>query len=272
MIYFDDIVKNNDFVTSARYNALLGVDENNDTVLLNMHDAVHVLIAGATGSGKSCLMKTIISSLMLHDVSALFVLIDPKRVEFFDYSKSSRLYNNRVIENTSDAICTLNALVEEMNVRYMTLKALHMRSSEECSSMPDIYICVDELSFLILEDKKKAEEYISKIGMLGRAAGIHLILATQHPDRKTITGVIQANLNTVIGLSVREKVDSRMIIGNNKCASLKGNGDAILVNGLQEIHFQSAYIEPDEIREIADGDSNNTFIINTNNLGERKTN
>ena len=243
--------------------------EDKEPVYIDFKKSIHLMIAGATGSGKSVMMNAIISSLMFKNTidTAQFLLIDPKRVEFFDYSNSNMLYGGKVYENVSEGITALENVMYEMNDRYIQLKYMHARSIDDLplgSKMPRIYIFIDELSFCMLEDRKKMENIISKIGMLGRAAGIHLILATQHPDRKVITGSIQANIPTVIGLATRKAVDSRMITGSNACTKLKGCGDAVLIDGLKEVHFQGAYISSDDIQRIVNGNIGNESITALN--------
>lgn len=257
LVDFEEIALSAHFCNENRNESLciLGRDTSNKPVYLDLNKAIHVLIAGSTGSGKSCMMNSIISSLMMNNTkeTASFLLIDPKRVEFFDYCGSDMLYGGEVIQNAKQAINALSALVEEMNKRFWILESQKKRSYMEFqnpSTMKQIFVCIDELSFLLLENKKEVEEYISKIGMLGRAAGIHLILATQHPDRKTITGTIQANIPTVIGLTTRKAVDSRMIIGDDSLTKLHGNGEAILVDGLNVIQFQGSYIKQETIQDI----------------------
>lgn len=257
LVDFEEIALSAHFCNENRNESLciLGRETSNKPVYLDLNKAIHVLIAGSTGSGKSCMMNSIISSLMMNNSkeTASFLLIDPKRVEFFDYCGSDMLYGGEVIQNAKQAINALSALVEEMNKRFWILESQKKRSYMEFqnpSTMKQIFVCIDELSFLLLENKKEVEEYISKIGMLGRAAGIHLILATQHPDRKTITGTIQANIPTVIGLTTRKAVDSRMIIGDDSLTKLHGNGEAILVDGLNVIQFQGSYIKQETIQDI----------------------
>ena len=246
-------------VSNSLTSAILGTSAESGLVELDIVDATHILIAGSTGSGKSCMMNSIISSLMLKNTkeTAAFCLIDPKRVEFFDYKESDMLYGGEVVNTPKKALLTLSALCEEMEQRYRLLEWNKKRNYQEFKNracMKDIYICIDELSFLMLESKKECEEYISKIGMLGRAAGLHLILATQQPTRKIITGTIQANIPTVIGLATRNAIDSRMITGNSSLTKLKGKGDAMLVSGLNETHFQGCYVNQSTIEDIVNDD------------------
>ena len=234
--------------------ALLGHTDSGKAVSVDFKQTPHLLIAGATGAGKSVMLHSIICSLLRNNTtdSAQLVLIDPKRVELFDYTDSPMLYGGRIYEDVSDAVEVLEELTEVMNDRYIQLKYSHARNIDEmhgAGTMPRIYICIDELSFLMTCDKKKLENVISKIGMMGRAAGIHLIVCTQHPDRKTITGTIQANITAVVAMATRTATDSRMISGSNICAKLRGRGDAVLIDGLREERFQGRYISKTDIHE-----------------------
>ena len=233
---------------------LLGHTDSGKAVSVDFKETPHLLIAGATGAGKSVMLHSIICSLLRNNTtdSAQLVLIDPKRVELFDYTDSQMLYGGRIYEDVSDAVEVLEELTEVMNDRYIQLKYSHARNIDEmhnAGTMPRIYICIDELSFLMTCDKKKLETVISKIGMMGRAAGIHLIVCTQHPDRKTITGTIQANITAVVAMATRTATDSRMISGSNICAKLRGRGDAVLIDGLREERFQGRYISKTDIHE-----------------------
>lgn len=242
--------------------ALLGHTDSGKAVSVNFKETPHLLIAGATGAGKSIMLHSIICSLLRNNTtdSAKLVLIDPKRVELFDYTDSPMLYGGRIYEDVSDAVEVLEELTEVMNDRYIQLKYSHARNIDEMhggGTMPRIYICIDELSFLMTCDKKKLENVISKIGMMGRAAGIHLIVCTQHPDRKTITGTIQANITAVVAMATRTATDSRMIAGSSICATLKGKGDSVLIDGLREERFQGRYISQSDIHESIESQKKN---------------
>ena len=266
LIDFLKVLENSTFCNSTNLSlAFLGKDKTDNDVFLDLKKETHVLIAGATGSGKSCMLNSIISSLMLKNTkeTARFLLIDPKRVEFFNYKDSDMLYGGEVIQDIKEAIFALECVCHEMDRRYQRLEFDKKRSYEEYNNpsvMKQLFICIDELSYLMLESRKEAESYISKIGMLGRACGIHLILATQQPSRKVITGTIQANIPCVIGLATRNKIDSRMITQNNICTELKGKGDAVLLSGVEETRFQGAYINQFEIEDIV----NNVISIEKN--------
>lgn len=242
--------------------ALLGHTDSGKAVSVDFKQTPHLLIAGATGAGKSVMLHSIICSLLRNNTtdSAQLVLIDPKRVELFDYTDSPMLYGGRIYEDVSDAVEVLEELTEVMNDRYIQLKYSHSRNIDEmhnAGTMPRIYICIDELSFLMTCDKKRLETVISKIGMMGRAAGIHLIVCTQHPDRKTITGTIQANITAVVAMATRTATDSRMIAGSSICTTLKGKGDSVLIDGLREERFQGRYISQSDIHEATEAQKKN---------------
>ena len=257
MTFLETLNNSEKYIKSGNTTAYVGMDHNRNEILLDMAEATHVLVAGSTGSGKSVMLHSIVSSLMYKNTreTAKFLMIDPKRVEFFDYADSSMLYGGEIFDDEKEAVSALSAVLEEMDKRYSLMKYKHMRSIEddECENMQfyRIYIVIDELSVLMQsEERKEVISNLRKIAMLGRAAGIHLIVATQHPNRKTIPAEIQSNIPTVIGMAVRQAVDSRMIIGNGECTKLRGRGDAILVSGLDEIHFQGAYVSREDVQEI----------------------
>lgn len=233
---------------------ILGYDRQAMPVEIDFRESPHVLIAGATGSGKSVMLHSIACGLIASNTpeTALFLMIDPKRVEMFDYNSSPLLFGGKVYEDIDESIQALEAVNDEMESRYFQLKYMNARSIDDIpknGTMPRIYIFIDELSFLMLKDKKKIEKLLSSIGMMGRAAGIHMVLCTQHPDRKTITGTIQANITTVIALATRTVVDSRMITGSAICTTLKGKGDAVLIDGLEETRFQGKFTSRYEVIE-----------------------
>ena len=261
--------------------ALLGHTDSGKAVSVDFKETPHLLIAGATGAGKSIMLHSIICSLLRNNTtdSAQLVMIDPKRVELFDYTDSAMLYGGRIYEDVSDAVEVLEELTEVMNDRYIQLKYSHARNIDEmhgAGTMPRIYICIDELSFLMTCDKKKLENVISKIGMMGRAAGIHLIVCTQHPDRKTITGTIQANITAVVAMATRTATDSRMISGSSICTTLKGKGDSVLIDGLREERFQGRYISQSDIHEAIEvqkkNDDNNPHRVDPSIMERIKQN
>lgn len=233
---------------------------------INFKKSPHLLVAGATGSGKSVTLNNIIFNLM-KDNNNRFVLIDPKRVEFYHFKNSPLLYNFKIIEDVNESIEILEQMIKMLDYRFTLLKNNDVKdiyafneSKEENEKMNEIYICIDELSFLILQDKKKINDLLSKISMLGRAAGIHLICATQRPDREIISGRIQANFTTVLGLKVRNKIESRIIVGNNDLLNLE-IGTAIISNGLQYSKIKIDMIQETEIKALIDEQIKNYKIV-----------
>lgn len=234
----------------------VGIREDGSPLLLDFEKNPHLLIAGATGSGKSVALNTIIFNLM-KEKNNEFILIDPKRVEFYQFRNSSQLYNFKIIEEINESIEVLEDIKSVMMLRFEDLKKYDCKSIiefnsiivEERKKMTHIFICVDELAFLINQNKKKVTQLLSEIAMLGRAAGIHLILATQRPDRKIIDGQILANISIVIGLKVRTSIESRLIISSNDLTQLKAPGNAIISNGLQFEKFKIDFTDSKEIEK-----------------------
>ena len=234
--------------------AKICIGKNENPVYLDFKKSPHLLIAGATGSGKSVLLNRIIFELMKEETNQ-FVLIDPKHVEFYNYRFSPQLYNGQIVEDVNAAISILekmNALIQE---RFTILKEKDVKDiyafnaiTEE--KMDDIYIVIDELSFLILQDKRNITQLLSQIGMLGRACGVHLICATQRPDRNVISGQVQANFTSIIGLKVRDKVESNIILKNSDLVKLSRPGEAILKNGLQYETFKVSMVDDIEIQKL----------------------
>lgn len=217
-----------------------------DGVLLDMAKAPHVLIAGTTGSGKSCMMHAIICSLLAKNTpsSARFLLIDPKRVEFFDYKNHPMLWCP-VVTDTDEALTALNKAVKEMEDRFAYMEENGQRIWQGAK----LYIFIDEVADLMLTTGKKAEHLITRLAQKGRAAGIHMVLATQQPTVKVLPSVIKANCPTRIALKVRTTSDSRVILDHKGAETLRGCGDAILsdVYG-NETRFQGGYLSDEELR------------------------
>lgn len=223
----------------------IGKTSDNKEVYIDFLENPHILVSGSTGSGKSVLLNIIIYGLSAQSSNKL-VLIDPKRVEFAKFKDNKNLFLP-LCNSIEKGISALKEIQKEIEMRYRLLELWHCVKIDELpkGAMDEIYIIIDELSFFMLADKKKTNELISKIGMIGRACGVHLILATQRPSRTIITGEIQANIDLTIGLHVKSAIESRMIIGSTDCTKLKGKGDAILSNSFEDIHFQVGMIQPE---------------------------
>ena len=237
----------------------------------------HLLVAGATGQGKSVGLNAIITSLLYkkHPAELKFVMVDPKMEEFSIYSKLERHYlaklpnaENPIVTEPLDAVATLNSLVIEMENRYKLLVAANTRNIKEYNSkfisrhlnpnkghrfLPYIVVIVDEFADLIATSGREIELPISRIAAKARAVGIHMILATQRPDTKVITGTIKGNFPSRIAFKVASMVDSRTILDAPGANRLIGRGDMLIsVAGSDTTRVQCAFVDTPEVEEIVD--------------------
>lgn len=227
-----------EFYSSNNSTVLLGKD-----TLLDLSTAPHVLIAGTVGSGKSVMMHSIIASLLLKNdpTTAKLILIDPKRVEFTFYRDHPLC---TVLYETEQALSALDMAVNEMERRFQVME----RDRTRIWNGEKLYIIIDELADLMLTAGKDAEVKITRLAQKGRAAGVHLVMATQHPVVKVLSGIIKANCPTRIALKVKTISDSRVILDHKGAEQLKGKGDAILSTASgEEFHFQGAYLTDEDI-------------------------
>lgn len=245
-------------INNSQFNALpltaAAIGYNADgPIYIDIASAPHVLIAGTTGSGKSVMMHNIIVSLLYKNTpaDAEFYMMDPKMVEL-------SLYENIPIVTRCDvdpraALATLAGLHHIMMARYKILKSRGARHAS-AAGMKEIYVFIDELADLMFYSKKETEKYISCIARLGRAAGIHLIIATQRPTRDILTGQIKLNIPCRVALAVPAAVDSVVILGHKGAETLRGRGDALLKlpDAINEIHFQGSFISDAELKQIID--------------------
>ena len=240
----------------------------------------HLLIAGTTGSGKSVCINTIILSLLYrHSIKKCkFILIDPKMLELSSYEGIPHLLSP-VITEAKKATAALGWVVKEMENRYKKMTIEGVRNIDGYNKktktiMPYIVVIVDEMSDLMLVAGKEIENYIQKLSQMARAAGIHIIMATQRPSVDVITGTIKANFPTRISFQVSSKIDSRTILGEQGAEQLLGKGDMLFMssaNKIVRIHgpyvseieiekinsFLRSQAEPEYIAEIADFDNKN---------------
>lgn len=261
----------------------LGKDLLGNAVYCDLAKMPHLLIAGATGSGKSVCMNTIITSYLLRtrpDVVKL-LLIDPKKVEFTPYREIPHLIGP-VINDPNKASNALKIMVEEMDRRYNMFASIGVRKLEDynnlvnkekekhlnddkamASSLPYIVIIVDELADLMTVAGKDVESSIMRITQLGRAAGIHMIVATQRPSVDVITGVIKANIPSRIAFSVSSAIDSRTILDHQGAERLLGNGDMLyLANGSNSIRrVQGIYVSDDEVHRLTKACANQAMPL-----------
>ena len=238
--------------TATRSTAALGKDTAGNNVLLDIATAPHLLIGGTTGSGKSVLLNSIIISLLYKATPRTtgFIMIDPKQVEMAAYRRLPML-ERPIATTTETAIDTLKWACDEMARRYKYLERHHLKSIEN-THLKRLYIIIDELADLMLTSKKQVEQYIVRIAQLGRACGVHLIVATQRPSVNVVTGLIKANIPTKVCLTVASPTDSMTILSHGGGEKLTGRGDAILKRGdsTQETRFQAYYTPETDIEAV----------------------
>jgi len=218
----------------------------------------HLLIAGTTGSGKSVCINTIIVSLLykLSPDLCKFILIDPKMLELSTYEGIPHLLTP-VITDAKKATSALAWTVKEMNSRYKLMSKVGVRNIDGYNAkhklkMPYIVVVVDEMSDLMLVAGKEIENYIQKLSQMARAAGIHIIMATQRPSVDVITGTIKANFPTRISFQVSSKIDSRTILGEQGAEQLLGKGDMLFMSSANRIiRIHGPYVSEQEIERIA---------------------
>jgi len=255
---------------------ILGRTISNEVYLADLTKMPHLLVAGATGQGKSVGINVILSSLIYkkHPSQLKFVLIDPKKVELTLYNKLERHFlaelpgsEEAIVTDTKKVIYTLNSLCIEMDNRYNLLKEGQCRNLKEYNEkfiarrlspekghryMPYIVLVIDELADLMMTAGKEIETPIARLAQLARAIGIHLVLATQRPDVKVITGTIKVNFPARISYKVVSKMDSRIILDTGGADQLVGLGDMLLSMNSDIIRLQSPFIETKEVEKICD--------------------
>lgn len=254
----------------------IGRTVSNDVYMADLTKMPHLLVAGATGMGKSVGLNAIIASLLYkkHPAELKFVMIDPKKVEFSLYAKLERHYlaklpdeEDAIITDPSKVVATLNSLCVEMENRYALLKDAQMRNVKEYNErfvrhalnperghryLPYIVVIVDEFADLIITAGKEVETPIARIAQMARAVGIHMILATQRPSTNVITGVIKANFPGRIAFRVFQMVDSRTIIDRPGANQLIGRGDMLFSNNGKIDRVQCAFIDTPEVTAVCD--------------------
>ncbi|MEO9954685.1 DNA translocase FtsK [Nonlabens sp.] len=248
----------------------------NETFVVDLAKMPHLLMAGATGQGKSVGLNAILTSLLYskHPAEVKFVLVDPKKVELTLFNKIERHYlaklpdsEEAIITDNSKVINTLNSLCIEMDQRYDILKDAMCRNLKEYNAkfkarklnpanghkfLPYIVLVVDEFADLIMTAGKEVETPIARLAQLARAIGIHLIIATQRPSVNVITGMIKANFPARISFRVMQKVDSRTILDSGGADQLIGRGDMLYTAGNELIRIQCAFVDTPEVEKITD--------------------
>ena len=255
---------------------ILGKTISNEVLLADLTKMPHILVAGATGQGKSVGLNVMLASLLYkkHPSILKFVLIDPKKVELSLFNKIERHFlaklpdaEEAIITETKKVVHTLNSLCTEMDVRYNLLKDAQARNLKEYNKkfinrglnpneghryLPYIVLVIDELADLMMTAGKEIENPIARLAQLARAIGIHLIVATQRPSVNVITGVIKANFPTRISFKVTSNMDSRTILDSKGAEQLVGMGDMLFTSGSDIIRLQCPYVDTLEIESICD--------------------
>ena len=253
---------------------VLGKTITNEVFMFDLCKMPHVLVAGATGQGKSVGLNAIITSLLYkkHPAELKFVLVDPKKVEFSIYSVIENHFlaklpdgGEPIITDVTKVVQTLNSVCVEMDTRYDLLKMAHVRNVREYNEkfinrrlnpekghkfMPYIVVVIDEFGDLIMTAGKEVELPIARIAQLARAVGIHMIIATQRPTTNIITGTIKANFPARIAFRVSAMMDSRTILDRPGANRLIGKGDMLFLQGADPVRVQCAFIDTPEVEEI----------------------
>tara|TARA_B110000114_G_C15073023_1_gene390526 strand:- start:211 stop:2064 length:1854 start_codon:yes stop_codon:yes gene_type:complete len=248
----------------------------NESFVVDLAKMPHLLMAGATGQGKSVGLNVVLASLLYkkHPAEVKFVLVDPKKVELTLFNKIERHYlaklpdsEEAIITDTTKVVNTLNSLCIEMDNRYDLLKNAMVRNIKEYNTkfkarklnpenghkfLPYIVLVIDEFADLIMTAGKEVETPIARLAQLARAIGIHLIVATQRPSVNVITGIIKANFPARVAFRVTSKIDSRTILDASGADQLIGKGDMLFTNGNEIVRIQCAFVDTPEIEKITD--------------------
>ena len=254
----------------------LGKTISNEALVIDLAKMPHLLVAGATGQGKSVGLNVILTSLIYkrHPSQLKFILVDPKKVEMSLYSRLERHYlaklpnsEEAIITDTRKVVHTLNSLCIEMENRYEILKDAGARNLKEYNAkfvarklnpkeghrfLPYIVLVIDELADLMMTAGKEVETPIARLAQLARAIGIHLVVATQRPSVNVITGIIKANFPARLSFRVTSKVDSRTILDTGGADQLVGQGDMLLSSGSDIIRLQCPFVDTPEIDKVCD--------------------
>ncbi|MFM6976745.1 MAG: DNA translocase FtsK 4TM domain-containing protein [Sphingobacteriaceae bacterium] len=262
--------------TSMELPIALGKTISNEVYIADLAKMPHLLVAGATGQGKSVGINAILASLLykMHPSQLKFVLVDPKKVELTLFRKIERHFlaklpgeEDAIITDTKKVINTLNSLCIEMDQRYDLLKNAQVRNLKEYNQkfinrklnpeeghrfLPFIVLIVDEFADLMMTAGKEVEAPIARLAQLARAIGIHLVIATQRPSVNIITGTIKANFPARLAFRVLSKIDSRTILDSGGADQLIGRGDMLLSTGSDLIRLQCAFVDTPEVERMSD--------------------
>ncbi len=277
MVSMKSVISSTKFQTSEMELPIaLGKTISNETFVVDLAKMPHLLMAGATGQGKSVGLNAVLTSLLYkkHPAEVKFVLVDPKKVELTLFNHIERHYlaklpdtEEAIITDTTKVINTLNSLCIEMDTRYDLLKTAMVRNIKEYNAkfkarklnpenghkyLPYIVLVIDEFADLIMTTGKEVETPIARLAQLARAIGIHLIVATQRPSVNVITGIIKANFPARAAFRVTSKIDSRTILDGPGADQLIGKGDMLFSGGNEVVRLQCAFVDTPEVEKITD--------------------
>jgi S-DNA-T family DNA segregation ATPase FtsK/SpoIIIE len=257
-------------VARSRLALALGKGVSGEAVVADLARMPHLLIAGATGSGKSVCINSVISCLLMHNTpeDLRFVIIDPKRVELAAFAPIPHLVFSRIVVEAEDVVATLQAVIHEMESRYRRFAAVSVRNLDGYNRSPRVshklpywVVIIDELADLMLAAPYHVERQICRLAQLSRATGIHLIIATQRPSVDVVTGLIKANFPTRIAFAVSSQVDSRTILDGGGAEKLLGRGDMLYMptDASKPKRIQGSYVSDQEIERIVSFWANDRF-------------
>lgn len=276
LISTEEFQKHDEDITVA-----IGKDIFGKPLYAQINEMPHLLIAGATGSGKSVLMNAIIMSIIYKysPKEVEFIMIDPKMVELKIYSGIPHLKGRKVVTKAVEATASLNEAVKEMTDRFelfaksgaRDIKAYNSKIEEDdedntLEKLPYLVVIIDELSDLMMEASKDVENYITRLAQMGRASGVHLIIATQRPSVNVITGIIKANIPSRIAFQVASNVDSRTIIDSSGAEKLLGKGDMLYYPSKlpKPKRAQGAFVTDQEVERVVTYIKNNNESVKAN--------
>lgn len=272
VVSLKEVIRSHEFTSSKSKTVFaLGKDVAGKNIICDIKEMPHLLIAGATGMGKSVCLNTLITSLIYHtDPSDLrMLLIDPKKVEFISYKGVPHLLINEIISDNEKAILALGWAIEEMERRYTMFESIKQKDMDSYNTaianlggkkLPRIVIVVDEVADLMSINKKEIEGKIQRLTQKARAAGIHLVLATQRPSVDVITGVIKTNLPSRIAFKLSNGIDSKTVIDEGGAEKLLGRGDMFYrpCNWPAKVRVQGCFVSTKEVDNVID------FVIANN--------